>query len=64
MTELFEELVRSGEDYHMIDLTKSPYWKPERQDKGIFQEDMVHYSGQVQRYFAELMAEEIFGENG
>lgn len=63
LTELFEKLVRSGEDYHMIDLTKSSYWKPERQDKGIFQEDMVHYSGQVQRYFAELMAEEIFGKN-
>lgn len=62
--ELFEKLVRSEEDYHMTDLTESPYWKPERQDKGIFQEDMVHYSGQVQRYFAELMAEEIFGENG
>ena len=61
LTELFEKFVRSGEDYHMIDLTKSPYWKPERADKGIFQEDLVHYSPKVHRYFAELAAEELFG---
>ena len=61
LTELFEKFVYSGEDYHMIDLTQSSYWKPGRADKGIFQEDLVHYSPEVHRYFAELMEEEIFG---
>lgn len=64
LAELFEKFVHSGEDYHMIDLTQSSYWKPERADKGIFQEDMVHYSPEVQRYFAELMAEEILEDKG
>lgn len=64
LTELFEKLVRSGEDFHMTDLTTSRYWKPERADKGIFQEDLVHYSPEVHRYFAELTAEEIFGGKG
>ncbi|WP_455615953.1 hypothetical protein [Eisenbergiella sp.] len=59
LTEIFEEFVKSGEDYHMMDLTQSGLWDPSRTDKGIFQADCVHYTAEVHRYFARRQAEEF-----
>ena len=58
ITGMFETLAGSGEDFYLMDLTRSGLWKPERKDKGIFQADLVHYLPEVHRYFARVAMED------
>lgn len=53
ITEVFEKIVGQCEDFHMVDLTSSNMWDPSRPDKGIFQNDCVHYHMDAHRWFAE-----------
>lgn len=59
ITELFEAFVNTGDDFHMMDLRQSALWNPMRPDKGIFQEDLVHYLPEAHRFFAQKQMEEL-----
>lgn len=39
---------------HMLDLSKSILYNKNRADKGIFQQDLVHYSPAAHKWFAEM----------
>lgn len=49
---VFEELAAAGPDIRIRSAADSPYWRDDAQDNGIFAEDCVHYTADVQRWFA------------
>lgn len=57
---LFEEFARR-EDTVLIDLRSSPLYRKDREDKGIFQEDLVHYNPAAHQYFADFQWKLLFG---
>lgn len=56
---VFERLTEKSENFRLINLSNSPLWNPKREDGGIFQEDLVHYSKDAQRWFAKMQFEQI-----
>lgn len=53
ITQLFNEFIKEDENIKLIDLSQSDLFDAQRIDKGIFQEDLVHYTPTVQKWFAE-----------
>ncbi len=49
---VFEELAAAGPDIRICSAEDSPYWQEGIPTNGIFVEDCVHYTGDVQRWFA------------
>lgn len=60
MKQLFEHMVEKQEHFRLVDLMESPLWRSWRQDKGVFQADLVHYTAEAQRWFASYQYEEVF----
>lgn len=59
ITAVFREL-ETLDGFDMINLAMSPLYDTKRQDKGIFQSDLVHYSPEAQRWFAEYQWAQIY----
>lgn len=53
INQLFNEFVREDDNMKLIDLSQSDLFDLARIDKGIFQKDLVHYTGEVQKWFAK-----------
>lgn len=47
--------------FELIDLSRTALWAPGRDDRGIFQEDLVHYSCDTHRWFARYQWKKLFG---
>ena len=59
---IFEKFTREYDDCRMIDLTKTSFYEADTPHHGIFRkEDNVHYRPEIQRYFAELQWNDLFG---
>lgn len=52
LTELFNAFIQEDDAMHIVDVSQSALFDVSRLDKGIFQNDLVHYTDEVQRWFA------------
>lgn len=61
ISSLFEKFANSNMGIEVIDILKSALWNPNHVDKGIFQEDLVHYNMEAHDWFAQWQMSKIFG---
>ena len=59
ITRLFNELIQENNYMKMVDVSQSELFDASRLDKGIFQNDLVHYTAKVQRWFARYQWENL-----
>lgn len=56
---VFHQLVIENQLFKIIDLSKSELWKCDMKNKGIYQDDGVHYTAEVQKWLANYQYKEI-----
>lgn len=59
ITELFNVFIEEDACMQMIDVSQSELFDRSRLDKGIFQNDLVHYTAKVQSWFADYQWEQL-----
>lgn len=60
---IFDELENTESNIQIIDIKNSPIWDENLPNKGIFQEDLVHYNNFAQKWFAMYQYKQVFGNN-
>ncbi|MEG1875537.1 MAG: hypothetical protein RR185_08210 [Angelakisella sp.] len=59
MDALLTSFAQQDARVRLLDLTESVLYRPEREDKGIFQPDLVHYSPAAHGWFADMQLHDV-----
>jgi len=56
---LYQEMVARDSRFRLISAEQAPYWREETETNGIFVDDHVHYTAEMQKWFAGLYFERV-----
>lgn len=54
---IFEEITNESDNISIFDVCNAPYYTPNERGNGLFVEDVVHYTSQVNNWVAEQVLE-------
>lgn len=58
---IFEEITNESDNISIFDVCNAPYYTPNERENGLFMEDVVHYTSQVNNWVAEQILESYKG---